>query len=1106
MKQVIGLNFRAAFQSAGFIQDFDYNIDLHKKDSASSVLSTTLTFDSDSVVAVVSGVVNPANFTANPDAESTALNFYLQKPARVTQPAGTTQITVFHGATDAPTVSLTVPALGGAALITGLKYGQFQVAQISGNPALPTSLGTVMVNLNLPGGATYKSYLVPLAALDGKAVTVFASGFVDSAANQNGAAFRLFAGVPNSPFPSIVFLEDSDYFFVSLGSNQTVCSGDQITLQPTITFGTAPYTYSWQSSGSSLSCSNCANPTVNLTQSSTYSVTVTDFNGQTASSSISYTVSNCGGCNHPNTPSGQFYPDYNQFPCITYNQNFSNSVSFKVPTTITVPLQANIDSLEFVSISNLPCRLNAELNKVSKRYSKNELGCISISGTTNDAVGQYKLDIQAMVWLDGSSSPVGPVSIEIVGLVYYLKLINSGNSCPNVNTGLTGNTTSNNCSLLSVSLGSNQSVCSGTQVTLQPSVSNGTSPYTYSWQSLGNSLSCNNCSNPTATITQNSTYSVTVTDANSNTASATISYNIGATGTIQIQANGPTTFCNGGSVTLSVPQNYTSYAWSNGSTLSTITASQNGIYTVTVTNANGCVSTGSIAVNVVQGITSQPIIGNPSITPFQNYSYLVNAVSGITYSWSVQSGAIQSGQGSSNINVVWGSTGPYIVTLIQTNQAGCSDTSFLAVANSSCNLSVNVFTIGSPNVCQGDTILLVAQVASPATYQWYKNGVVISGQTDDTLFVTNSGSYQVQVVSGNCTVLSNSNNFTFNPSPASPAITVNTSGSCLTTSSTLSVPSNYQSYLWSNGGNSNSITVSNSGNYTVTVTGANGCKAVSQPYNLNLSFVSPSQVCVVSVDSATGKNMVVWEKPNKFGIDSFYIYKESNQFNVFNKIGAVDVNDFSVFVDNASNPQQQSDRYKIAVLDTCGVVALQSAPHKTIHLTINQGLGNVWNLIWNHYDGFAFPSYNIYRGTAANGLQYLTTISSGNNSYTDVNPPSFVSYYQVEAVNPNGCNPSRATDYSSSKSNIIQAINNSVVNIDGYADLVLYPNPVSKTLYIDTKETINEVMLFDALGHLVFTVSQPKNNNIDVSRLSSGVYIAKIKTDNGIAKRRWVKE
>lgn len=72
--------------------------------------------------------------------------------------------------------------------------------------------------------------------------------------------------------------------------------------------------------------------------------------------------------------------------------------------------------------------------------------------------------------------------------------------------------------------------------------------------------------------------------------------------------------------------------------------------------------------------------------------------------------------------------------------------------------------------------------------------------------------------------------------------------------------------------------------------------------------------------------------------------------------------------------------------------------------------------------------------------------------------------------------------------------------------LEIYPNPVSKTLHIETKVSINEVLIFDALGNLVNTVGQPKSNNIDVSRLSSGVYIAEIKTDNGIAKRRWVKE
>jgi hypothetical protein len=211
IKQQLGLNFRAGFQSAGFIQDFDYVIALTKKDSTPVVLSSTLRFDADSIIAVVSGVLNPTSFAVNPDGENRALAFFINKPSRVTQPAGSTQITVFHGATDAPTVGLTVPALGGAALITGLKYGQFQVANAPGvGTSLPIALGTVIVDLKLPGGTTFKSYLVPLAALDGKAVTVFASGFVDSTANQNGPSFKIFAGLPNAPFPSIVLLKDTN--------------------------------------------------------------------------------------------------------------------------------------------------------------------------------------------------------------------------------------------------------------------------------------------------------------------------------------------------------------------------------------------------------------------------------------------------------------------------------------------------------------------------------------------------------------------------------------------------------------------------------------------------------------------------------------------------------------------------------------------------------------------------------------------------------------------------------------------------------------------------------------------------------------------------------
>jgi len=58
-----------------------------------------------------------------------------------------------------------------------------------------------------------------------------------------------------------------------------------------------------------------------------------------------------------------------------------------------------------------------------------------------------------------------------------------------------------------------------------------------------------------------------------------------------ITASGPTTFCSGGSVTLTAPTGFASYSWSNGSpisgaTASTFVATASGNYTVTVTNGS----------------------------------------------------------------------------------------------------------------------------------------------------------------------------------------------------------------------------------------------------------------------------------------------------------------------------------------------------------------------------------------------------------------------------------------------------------------------------------------------------------------------------------------
>jgi PKD repeat protein len=177
----------------------------------------------------------------------------------------------------------------------------------------------------------------------------------------------------------------------------------------------------------------------------------------------------------------------------------------------------------------------------------------------------------------------------------------------------------------------------------------------------------------------------------------------------------------------------------------------------------------------------------------------------------------------------------------------------------------------------------------------------------------------------------------------------------------------------------------------------------------------------VGVDTAN-HNQLVWERQNSALIDSFYVYREGFVSGQYDKIGALAFSQSSLFVDINSNPAVKAYRYKIAAVDTCGGITLLGNYHKTIHLTINAGLNGSWNLIWDGYEGFAFNSYRIYRGTNSNNMNLLTQLASTANSYTDLNPPTGTVYYQIEVIKTTGCYPDTVnakanTNYNTSRSN-----------------------------------------------------------------------------------------
>lgn len=83
-----------------------------------------------------------------------------------------------------------------------------------------------------------------------------------------------------------------------------------------------------------------------------------------------------------------------------------------------------------------------------------------------------------------------------------------------------------------------------------------------------------------------------------------------------------------------------------------------------------------------------------------------------------------------------------------------------------------------------------------------------------------------------------------------------------------------------------------------------------------------------------------------------------------------------------------------------------------------------------------------------------------------------------------------------------QDITSHTTNFDENS-LHLFPNPVSETLFLDTKEFQNQVTIFDVNGKLV-----SKNNNvtkIEVGHLKAGLYLIQLKSPSQILRSQFMK-
>ena len=395
-----------------------------------------------------------------------------------------------------------------------------------------------------------------------------------------------------------------------------------------------------------------------------------------------------------------------------------------------------------------------------------------------------------------------------------------------------------------------------------------------------------------------------------------------------------------------------------------------------------------------------------------------------------------------------------------------------------------------------------------------KNDTNITGANNDILIIYNAqlsdtGNYICEISNMCGIITSDTVKLTVNPLPIINLQDYNQcTGSFVTIEANVTSGTSSYTYNWSQGGTTNTITVApmDTISYTLIVTDSKGCKDTAQT-TVNVLFPYQEQICMVTVDTLTGNNKIIWEKTFDKRTEKYRIYREGAAVGTYNLLGEKVFNEMSEFIDVTADPMAQPYKYKITTVDS---VCANESPidsclyHKTIHLQTSLGSPNGYQLSWTEYEGFPYVTYNIYgRETGMGSFSLVHQSAYGMNTWTDgTTVPSMEYRIAVEKSDP--CIPTSDAKtsggpYSHSLSNIDDySINPSGIINKNRLGIYIYPNPCSG-IFTVRGENISKIEVTDIKGKIIFTTTDIKEfNNIDISNKTKGVYLVKIICDSSI--------
>lgn len=574
---------------------------------------------------------------------------------------------------------------------------------------------------------------------------------------------------------------------VSITNSQRPTQGQSLSLSVSVN-GAAPFTYQWKKDGTAISGATASTYTVAslaLTDSGSYTVTITDTNSTA-------TTSNAILIDVQAATAPYFYYQPSNYSVTSGNSmNLYASVSGTSPITyvwkkdgVTIDgatsysySKANVTSADAGSYTVTATNIAGSVTSSAFTVTVVAPTAPTFSSQPYDrtvSVGDYfsywgdadsTISVTYQWYKDGVAIP-GATS-------YYFSryaTASDAGSYTVVATNSVGSVTSRAGvvtirpavapSSVSISTGP-ITVTIGESFNLYVSNTDGTAPLTYQWKKDGVAISgatSSSYSKSNVTADDTGTYSLVVTNSVGSATSSGTSVSVTNAQVPIITSHPPSrTVYPGDYVNMSVSATGTgtlSYQWKkdgvaiSGATSyyyyvsSSITSADAGVYTVTVSNSQGSVTSQPATITVLAAtlptITYQP--ASVTVQPGQSINLSVSATGRPypTYQWKKDGVAISGATSSSyyKYNVASSDAGEY--TVVVSNSAGSVTSAAATVSIGSGTAPVITSHPASGSYLAGDSIYLSVQLQNSdgTTVQWYHDDVAISGATSSYYYLS----------------------------------------------------------------------------------------------------------------------------------------------------------------------------------------------------------------------------------------------------------------------------------------------------------------------------------------------------------------------------------